>query len=107
MLKHLGYRPVCRQDAASALKAASKNRPAAVVLDLVMPEMSGFEFLKRFRQTSNGRRTPVIVWTGKDLTDSEPAEIRSAASSITKKDEQAEELILELKDILPAPAGSA
>ena len=100
MLQDLGYRPICRQNGASALKAASKNRPAAVVLDLVMPEMNGFEFLKRFRQTKNGRRTPVIVWTGKDLTDSERAELRSAASSIIKKNDRAEELILELKNIL-------
>jgi len=62
--------------------------------------MNGFEFLKRFRQTKNGRRTPVIVWTGKDLTDSERAELRSAASSIIKKNDRAEELILELKNIL-------
>ncbi|MGE5306113.1 MAG: response regulator, partial [Alphaproteobacteria bacterium] len=68
VLRQLGFRPVCRQDAASALKAASTECPAAVVLDLMMPEMNGFEFLKRFRKSRSGRRTPVIVWTGKDLT---------------------------------------
>jgi signal transduction histidine kinase/CheY-like chemotaxis protein len=107
MLQLLGYRPVCRQDGASALKAAFKNRPAAVVLDLVMPGMDGFEFLKRFRKSKRGRQIPVIVWTGKDLTDAERMELRSAASSIAKKDDQARQLILELKNILPTPTPSA
>ena len=107
VLRQLGFRPVCRQDAASALKAASTERPAAVVLDLMMPEMNGFEFLKRFRKSRNGRRTPVIVWTGKDLSDRERAELRSSVTSIAKKDHQATQLIQELNTILrarPAPA---
>ncbi len=103
ILKRLGYRTICRHDAASALKAASQERPAAVVLDLVMPEMSGFEFLTHFRKTNRGRRTPVIVWSGKDLTDSERAELRSSASAITRKSEQADELVHEIQSILRAP----
>jgi len=103
MLRQLGYRTVCHQDAMSALRAATKEHPAAVVLDLVMPEMTGFEFLTRFRKTIRGRRTPVIVWTGKDLTDVERAELRSAASIVTRKTEQAEELVHEIQTILRAP----
>jgi CheY-like chemotaxis protein len=102
VLRQLGFRPVCRQDAASALKAASTERPAAVVLDLMMPEMNGFEFLKRFRKSRTGRRTPVIVWTGKDLSETERAALRSSVSSITKKDNQANQLIHELNAILRA-----
>jgi signal transduction histidine kinase/CheY-like chemotaxis protein len=107
MLRQLGYRPVCRQDATSALEAASMERPAAVVLDLVMPEMTGFEFLKRFRETGDGRHTPVIVWTAKDLSKLERDELRLAASTIAKKDDQADELIHELKNILRTTSASA
>jgi PAS domain S-box-containing protein len=102
VLRQLGFRPVCRQDAASALKAASTERLAAVILDLMMPEMNGFEFLKRFRKSRSGRRTPVIVWTGKDLSESERAELRSSVNSIAKKDSQATQLIHELNAILRA-----
>ncbi len=102
MLRQLGFRPVCRQDAASALKAVSIERPAVVVLDLMMPEMNGFDFLKRFRKTRSGRRTPVIVWTGKDLNERERAELRSSVTSIAKKDHQANQLIHELNTILRA-----
>ena len=48
-----------------------QHQPAAVVLDLLMPEMDGFEFLRIFRRTRAGRRTPVIVWTVEDLTAEE------------------------------------
>jgi hypothetical protein len=78
-----------------------------VVLDLIMPEMNGFEFLKRFRRTNRGRRTPVIVWTSKDLTEMERAELRSSTSAITKKDDQADELVHEIRNILRAPVGFA
>jgi PAS domain S-box-containing protein len=106
-LRQRGFRPVCRQDAASALKAASIERPVAVVLDLMMPDMNGFDFLKRFRKTRSGRRTPVIVWTGKDLNESERAKLRASVTSIAKKDHQAHQLIQELNTILRARTAPA
>jgi PAS domain S-box-containing protein len=106
-LRQLGFRPVCRQDVASALKAASTERPAAVVLDLMMPKMNGFEFLKHFRKSRSGRRTPVIVWTGKDLSENERAALRSSVTSIAKKDSQAKQLIHELKAVLSARTSGA
>jgi len=99
-LRDLGYRTICRQDAISALKAASQERLAAVVLDLVMPKMSGFEFLKRFRKTKRGRATPVIVWSGKDLTEVERSELRAVATIVRKQDHGADELIREVKSIV-------
>jgi signal transduction histidine kinase/CheY-like chemotaxis protein len=96
-LEELGYRALCMQDVPSALRAAAQERPAAVVLDLVIPEINGFDFLKRFRMTEEGRQIPVIVWTGKDLTDAERRHLRSAADSILTKDDIADELLRELK----------
>jgi CheY-like chemotaxis protein len=97
-LKDLGYRVVCMHDAASALTAASAVSPAAVVLDIVMPEINGFEFLRRFRKTEEGRQTPVIVWTSKDLTEAERRRLRSAAESIVAKSAVADELIREVQN---------
>lgn len=90
-----------------ALKATSKERPAAVVLDLIMPEMNGFEFLKRLRKTSRSHRTPVIIWTSKDLTEMERVELHSSTSAVTKKADQADELIHEIRNILRTPVGFA
>jgi DNA-binding response OmpR family regulator len=47
--------------------------------------------------TEEGRQTPVIVWTGKDLTDAERRRLRSEADSILAKNDIADELLRELK----------
>jgi PAS domain S-box-containing protein len=102
-LTQLGYRAVCEQNGEDALTAAAKEHPAAVVLDLVMPEVDGFEFLKRFRKTRAGRETPIIVWTGKDLTLEERSRLRSSASSVIRKTDGGDELVQEIKQCVPAP----
>jgi CheY-like chemotaxis protein len=106
-LKDLGYRPVCYADAAQALDSFGTEAPAAVVLDLLMPGMDGFEFLSRFRRTAAGRRTPVIVWTVKDLSSREREELESLAQSVVSKSAGAKALIEELETYVArrVPAG--
>ncbi len=57
--------------------------PAVMILDLVMPEVDGFEVLARVRAA--GHQFPVVVLTGKDLTSSELAELRQAVSRVIHK----------------------
>jgi len=56
-----------------------------VVLDLIMPHLDGFEFLDRFRRTDAGQRTPVIIWTVKDLTTHDQARLRETAQAVVMK----------------------
>jgi PAS domain S-box-containing protein len=100
-LRSLGYRPVCHASAAAALKAAAEDPPAAVVLDLLMPGMNGFEFLRQFRSTAQGRRIPVIVWTVKDVSPGEREVLRASSRAIVAKGEGPAALIAELASILP------
>jgi signal transduction histidine kinase/CheY-like chemotaxis protein len=56
----------------SALRWLADNQPPAVILlDLMMPEMNGFEFLDALKQRTDLRDTPVIVMTGMQLTTAE------------------------------------
>ena len=57
----------------------------AVILDLLTPEMDGFEFLERLRQSSAGRGMPVIVWTNQDLSAAEMAQLAWSAQSVALK----------------------
>ena len=84
-LTELGYRPICMPDGESGLRAATKERPAAVVLDLRMPGMSGLEFLDRFRHTDTGSHTPVIVWTRAYLTSQDQSRLKEAAPLLVLK----------------------
>ncbi len=73
------------RDGASGLKAARARPPSAVVLDLLMPGMDGFEFLRQFRLTDAGCNTPVIVWTVKELTNAERVRLQASAQAIITK----------------------
>ncbi|HEY7216465.1 MAG TPA: response regulator [Thermoanaerobaculia bacterium] len=108
ILRQAGYRPVCIANGALALEAAAQEPPAAVVLDLMMPEMDGFEFLRRFRATEPGRRTPVIVWTVKhDLSADEREQLRTSVRTILAKGEGTAALIEEIASQVPLAGGGA
>ncbi len=101
-LKHLGYATVCRSDGESGLSAAEALAPAAIVLDLVMPGLDGFGFLQRLRARPRLSRTPVIVWTQKDLTRDEALRLLESAHAILSKHDGAAAVLAELAPLLPA-----
>jgi signal transduction histidine kinase/DNA-binding response OmpR family regulator len=106
-LSQLGMHPICRPDGESGLRAVEAH-PDAVVLDLMMPGMDGFEFLQRFRRTATGRRTPVIIWTNHDLSVEDRAWLQAASEAVVLKSQAgAAALLEELRAYLPAPPGSA
>jgi PAS domain S-box-containing protein len=84
-LRDHGFHLTVVRDCASGLEAARANPPSAVVLDLLMPGMGGLEFLHQFRLTDIGRKTPVIVWTVKDLTIAERRRLQASAQAIVTK----------------------
>jgi PAS domain S-box-containing protein len=84
-LESSGYQPICHTTGAAALAAASESVFDAIVIDLLMPEMDGFEFLERFRSLAHCRHVPVIVWTGKSITTEERKRLKGAVNSITLK----------------------
>ncbi len=61
----------CVGDGEEALRVLAKESPAAVLLDIRMPVMNGFEFLDQLRANRYHMGLPVIVMTGKQLTDEE------------------------------------
>jgi len=61
-LSSKGYRTVTAWDGNRALTEARINQPDIILLDIMMPHMDGFEFIKTFRKESN---TPIILLTAK------------------------------------------
>jgi len=107
-LRSSGYRPIFRPDGISGLRAVAEEKPAVVVLDLLMPEMDGLEFLRRLRRTDIGRHTPVIVWTVKDLSAGERDELHASAQAVVLKGEGAAATLLEeiQRQVRPAARSS-
>jgi CheY-like chemotaxis protein len=84
-LEGLGYRVLCESSAPGALAALDRDLPLAIILDLMMPEMSGFELLERVRGNARAGRVPVIVWTAKELTLAERVLLRERADGVMYK----------------------
>ena len=59
-----GYRVVTATNGPDALASAEDDNPDLVILDMMMPEMSGFEVLKAMRDKPSTRAIPVIMLTG-------------------------------------------
>lgn len=70
-----------------ALKILQKTQPKLILLDLMMPDMDGFEFLRRLQQQPQWQSIPVMVITAKDLTHAEFNQLHQMAQSIHLKGE--------------------
>jgi CheY-like chemotaxis protein len=78
-----------------ALTAVTEEPFDCVVLDLRLPDMSGFDILERFRDTPSLSHLPVVVFTGKDLTPEEDARLHMLARSVVVKGVESPERLLD------------
>jgi CheY-like chemotaxis protein len=65
------------------------------VLDLRLPDMSGFDLLEKIQAEDSLRHVPIVVFTGKDLSADEERELKGVAKSIVLKDVQSPERLLD------------
>jgi signal transduction histidine kinase/DNA-binding response OmpR family regulator len=63
-------------------------RPALILLDLMMPEIDGFEFLERVRENDELRDVPIVILTAKELTESERAFLAQRSMLVLSKSAQ-------------------
>jgi HAMP domain-containing protein/CheY-like chemotaxis protein/signal transduction histidine kinase len=94
----LGAKDLEIETAGSGAAALEKMRAGAfdcVVLDLRLPDMSGFELLAQVQQDPKLCETPIIVFTGRELSDEEETELRKKAKSIVLKGVRSPERLLD------------
>ncbi|MBI2534476.1 MAG: response regulator [Deltaproteobacteria bacterium] len=85
-----------------ALARLTETRPDVIVLDLMMPEMDGFEFLVEMRSRAEWRDIPVLVVTAKDLTAEERSRLNGDVERVLQKGaSELDELLREIGRILP------
>jgi HAMP domain-containing protein/CheY-like chemotaxis protein/signal transduction histidine kinase len=78
-----------------ALDAVTEALFDCVVLDLRLPDMTGFEILERFREDPSLSNLPVVVFTGKDLSPEEDARLHMLARSVVVKGVESPERLLD------------
>ena len=79
----------------AALEALAERQFDCMVLDLKLPETSGFKLLERLKKDERHSRLPVIVYTGQDLTRREETRLKKYAETIIVKDARSPERLLD------------
>jgi CheY-like chemotaxis protein len=70
----------------AGLERLGEALPDVIVLDLMMPEMDGFEFLDELRKRAEWRHIPVVVVTARDLTQEDHRRLNGEVERILQKD---------------------
>jgi CheY-like chemotaxis protein len=90
-----------------ALRQLSQRVPDLILLDLMMPEMDGFEVVAEMQRNERWRSIPVVVITAKDLTDEDRSRLNGHVARIFRKGTIArDELLSELGALLDRHSSS-
>ncbi len=87
----------------AALELIARQTPELIVLDLMMPEMDGFEFVTQLRAHERWRTIPIVVITAKELTLEEREQLRGEVQRILQKGGHTrDDLLAELRTLVKA-----
>ena len=89
-----GWRISEAENGKEGLKQLEKREPDLILLDLMMPEMDGFEFLSLIRRNEQWAKIPVIVVTAKTLTVDDYTRLHGNIESIVDKSKESLEVLL-------------
>jgi CheY-like chemotaxis protein len=91
-----------------ALERMQDGLPALVLLDLMMPEMDGFELLETLRAHETWRTVPVVIVTAKDLTAEDLRRLNGSVERVIRKaDRDRDALLGEVRDLVAASLAPA
>lgn len=96
-----GLKAVVADNGSQCIELIKKDPPDVLILDLMMPEMDGFDVVNSIRSDPETSHLPVIVVTAKDLTDEDRKKLSGNVSSVLEKSVATPTMVLEnIKNIL-------
>jgi PAS domain S-box-containing protein len=103
MLVSIGWTTYEAANGVEALQRIEENRPELILLDLMMPEMDGFEFAATLRRHEAWRDIPIIVLTAKELTTEDRLRLNGYVQKVMQKTAHTrEELMQQVRDLIVA-----
>ena len=96
MLKNEGWRVFKAENGKVALEHLEDKKPSLIILDLLMPEMDGFEFVTHLRKNPKWRFIPVVVLTSTKLSTEDQAHLHGYVDTIFKKESYSRDQLLEM-----------
>lgn len=107
MLEKEGWTVSTARNGRVGLEQASAVKPALILLDLMMPEMDGFQFVEELRAREDLKSVPVVVVTAKDLSQEDRERLDGYVRLIFQKGSYSrEELLFELEKLISVHAGA-
>jgi len=86
-LKKRGFTTFCASSGKQALEAVDSLRPDLILLDIVMPEMDGYEVIKQLKNRADTRNIPIIIMTGIDIDGGRVKALSIGAAEYIQKSE--------------------
>jgi len=103
ILEPEGYAVVEAENGRAALERLRDVSPSVILLDLMMPEMDGFEFVAEFRRHEPWRAIPIVVVTAKDLSHHDRERLNGYVQRILQKGTYGrEQLLAEVRELVAA-----
>jgi GAF domain-containing protein/CheY-like chemotaxis protein/anti-sigma regulatory factor (Ser/Thr protein kinase) len=101
MLEPEGYTVVEAENGRVALERLRGVSPSVILLDLMMPEMDGFEFVAEFRRHEAWRTIPIVVITARDLSRADRERLNGYVQKILQKGAHGrDQLLAEVRDLV-------
>jgi CheY-like chemotaxis protein len=100
MLQHQGYRIIAASSGAQAIALCQSDKPDMVLLDIMMPEMDGYEVARKLRAEPVTANLPIIMFTAKTQVDDKIQGFEVGADDYLTKPTQPRELFAHVKAVL-------
>ncbi|UCB49802.1 MAG: response regulator, partial [Deltaproteobacteria bacterium] len=101
MLEKEGWAVAEAENGRAALERIAEEEPALILLDLMMPEMDGFELVAELRKHEVWRSIPIVVLTGKNITSEDRFRLNGKVKKVLQKESYTwEELLDDVRELL-------
>jgi CheY-like chemotaxis protein len=104
MLQRQGYEIVAASNGQQALARAHADEPELIILDVMMPDMDGYEVCRRLRHDPTTQAIPIIMFTAKTMVDDKVAGFEAGADDYLTKPTHPAELASRVKAVLARSA---
>ncbi len=99
-LTMVGFETICENQSSKAMALAAVTLPDVFLIDLMMPEPDGFKLCRMLRADPNFKRTPIIIVTALNNTDSKLVAMGAGANDYLVKPFHIDELKLRINALL-------
>lgn len=100
-LRRIGYRILTAEDGARGLEMVRREKPDLVFLDLLMPEMDGYEVCRRLKADEATRHIPVVLFTAVEEERVPGARRETGADGVLLKPFTPDKLLAAVEQFLP------